>query len=243
MPTIRLVASAFEKGNSNVSVTNVENAYHNIDNDTFAEIKHNRSAVDPYTFALKGFNFSDVPANAVVTSYDIKFSARQWRLAYSSDCAPKVVIGGTTYTSDTITETGSNPEVISFNLPGGLWESIKATGNNFKLTFTLKRATASNYGLISLYGAEIYVNYTVPAGDADMHIKYNGDAIADATVEPPVSVMYNGTTITSVDVGQTKTLNCSGKVMSGNVSAGGKTLNCAGKYMDGNIVIELVNGD
>ena len=76
MPTIRLVPSTYYLNNTTyLSVSNVENMYADTDSTTYGTCTHNNTQGNTYYLYLRGFNFSDVPSNAIVTDWEVKIKA------------------------------------------------------------------------------------------------------------------------------------------------------------------------
>ena len=73
MPTIRLTPSTYYSTSTQyLQVTNAENMYDDTDSTTHSQIYNSRTSTTSYYIYLRGFNFSDVPSNAIVSSFTIK---------------------------------------------------------------------------------------------------------------------------------------------------------------------------
>lgn len=69
MATIRLVPSVSAVSNASyATIDNAANMYANTDSTTYGTFTHNRASTNnTYYGYLRGFNFDDVPSNAVVS--------------------------------------------------------------------------------------------------------------------------------------------------------------------------------
>lgn len=168
MPIIRLTPSTYTRSStSRVTVTNDTNMYYNTDHTSaYCSIRGRNSSSNTYYCFIHGFNFNDVPSNAVVTgfrvlircyrnSYQSTSSSYYMRLA--SQASSSYVISGTT-TSTAISGTTSVIEIPTGNLD---WDDIVGYGSGFSIDIPL-RSTASQYPYVYVYGAEIEVTYSVP---------------------------------------------------------------------------------
>ena len=73
MATIRLIPSAYAvSSTSYLSVSNASNMYHNTDNTTYATITNTYASTSSRYLYLRGFNFSDIPSNAIINSFTVK---------------------------------------------------------------------------------------------------------------------------------------------------------------------------
>lgn len=162
MATIRLIPSTYSIiNNSNLSVSNASNMYANTDNTTYATVQHTRSNATAYDIYLKGFNFDDIPSNAVINSFTVKLKAYERRLSTSSTYAPKLVNDTTTITSS-CPALSTSAQTLTFTGVSADWDTIKGYGSNFGICVTLRRSSRYTTGYAYIYGAEILVDYTVP---------------------------------------------------------------------------------
>ena len=166
MATIRLVPSTYYRSNSSyVSVTDPENMYTNIDSETTAAIRNSRSSTsNTYYCYLRGFNFSDVPSNAIVSGFEIKIRAYESYMSTSSSYRMSLYNGTTSIASTTATASlGTSAKTLTFPIPSTLtWEVLKGYGSNFGIRIPLRRSSTSYNSYVYVYGAEIDVAYTVP---------------------------------------------------------------------------------
>ena len=186
MPTLRLTASSYYFSSAtSLSSTTMSNAYTNIDSTTKAQINHTKPKRTSYYVYLRGFDFSQVPSNAVITSAIVKVKAY-----VSGDTArrPKLYnntksISGAPTFSSTI-GTNSSGTISTANITSQ-FETYKGYGNNFGIRFTLNRSNSDTASSLYIYGAEITVEYTLPTNQ--LMIKDNGSWINVTTVYQKVN--------------------------------------------------------
>lgn len=171
MATIRLIPSSYSRSStSRVTVTNPENMYYNTDHTSaYCQIRGRNSSSSTYYAFISGFNFDDVPSNAVVSSFSVKIrcyknsylqQGTSYRPRLASSTSNNNAISGTTLDSDVTTTSGGT--VYTFPLPSSLtWATLKSYGANFSIEIPL-RSSGNSYPYLYVYGAEIEVTYTEP---------------------------------------------------------------------------------
>lgn len=160
MATIRLIPSAYSLSNTNyLSVSNASNMYTNIDSTTYATVNHTRNYnTTSYYIFVKGFNFDDIPADAIINSAIVKVKAKVKSASsyapalYNNTTSLGVNFDGTIGTSDTTSTVD-----ITSN-----WETYKGYGSNFGIGLQLNRSSFWTASSMNIYGAEILVDYTIP---------------------------------------------------------------------------------
>lgn len=109
MATIRLVPSTYYRSNNSyVSVTDADNMYTNTDSATYASISNSRNSTSSsYTYYcyLRGFNFSDIPSDAEVTSFTIKIKASELYMSTSSSYRMSLYNNTTSIESTAVTSS------------------------------------------------------------------------------------------------------------------------------------------
>ena len=162
MATIRLIPSAYSLSNTSyLSVSNASNMYDNTDSTTYATVTNSRTSTTSYYIYLKGFNFDDIPSNAIVNSFTVKLKAYESGVSTSSSYAPKLVNNTTTITSSCSAITTS-AQTLTFTGVTADWDTIVGYGSNFGIRINCRRASRYTTGYVYIYGAEILVDYTVP---------------------------------------------------------------------------------
>lgn len=164
MATIRLVPSAYTPSNTSyVSVSNASNMYNNVDHsDNYATLTHSRSSTTSYYVYIHGFNFDDVPGNAIVNSFSVKIKAYESGLNTDSFYWMGLFNNTTSLGVTAPSSLSTSTQTITFPTSSLDWDTIKAYGNNFRIRVPLKRKTSTAWCFVYVYGAEIEVNYTLP---------------------------------------------------------------------------------
>lgn len=161
MATIRLIPSSYYRSNSSyLSVTNPENMYTNTDSNTYGQVYNSRSSTSSYYVYLRGFNFSDVPSDAIVSNITIKIKAYHsggnTSTIYCYDGTTQVAACGrtTALTTSATVKTFTNTTVD--------WDTLKGYGSDFGIRINCRRRSKNTAAYIYIYGAEILVDYTIP---------------------------------------------------------------------------------
>ena len=165
MATIRLVPSTYAvSSTSYLSVSNGDRMYNNTDNTTYATITNTNASTSSRYLYLRGFNFDDVPSNAVVNSFTVKIKGYESGLATSTSYAPRLA-NGTSALSNTTASSNFGTSAQTITIPTGslTWDQIVNTyGSNFTIMVYVRRNSRNTTGYFYCYGAEIEVNYTIP---------------------------------------------------------------------------------
>ena len=160
--TVQLVASSYTTSSSpSVSVSNPSRAYTNASSTTYATVSPSSSSSSWADFY--GFDFSQIPSGAGITSMTFKIKTKgiipsSWSV-YLRDTSRNQTIsdtathaGGSTYT-DTLTPTKTFSQII-------------ALGNNFH--FRIKTSYSAD---VDVYGMEVNVTYATPVPNKVDYIK------------------------------------------------------------------------
>ncbi len=161
MATIRLIPSTYYLSNTSyLSVSSASNMYANTDSTSYATITNTRTSTNSYYAYIRGFNFDDVPSNAIVSSITIKLKAyhRGGNTGTIScyDGTTNVSAAGST-TALTTTAT-----VKTFTNTTIDWDTLKGYGSDFGIRINCRRSSRNTQSLFYIYGAEIEVIYTIP---------------------------------------------------------------------------------
>lgn len=167
MATMRLVPSVSAVSNSSyASIANASNMYANTDSTTHGTFTHNRASTNnTYYGYLRGFNFSDIPSNAVVSDWIVKIKASATGHTTSTSSSYYMgLVNGTTQIGSTSASGRLSTTVTTFTFAKGslTWDTIKGYGSNFGIRIPMRRASSNTADVVSVYGAEIEVTYTVP---------------------------------------------------------------------------------
>lgn len=175
MATIKLKPSHYDRSNTSyVTVTDPANMYYDTSHvGSYCTIRGRagRSSNSTYYAFINGFDFSSVPADAIVNSFTIRIkcyrnqyenSGSSYRMRLCSSASNSNVISGTTATVS-IDITAS---VITIPTGSLTWEQIKNYGRGFSIEIRLRNTStsSSNYPYVYVYGAEIEVDYTQISG-------------------------------------------------------------------------------
>lgn len=167
MATIRLIPSTSAVSNSSyASISDASNMYSNTDSTTHGTFTHNRASTsNTYYGYLRGFNFNDVPDNATVTGFTVKIKASATGHTTSTSSSYYMsLVNNTTQIGSTSASGRLSNTVTTFTFAHGSldWETIKGYGSRFGIRIPMRRASSGTADVISVYGAEIEVTYTVP---------------------------------------------------------------------------------
>ena len=166
MATMRLIPSTYYRNNSSyVTVTNPSNMYTNTDSTTYASVQNTRNSTsNTYYCYVRGFNFSDIPSDAIVSGFTVKIKANESYMSTSSSYRMSLYNGTTSIGSTTVTSSlSTSVQTFTFPIPSTLtWETLKEYGSNFGIRIPLRRSSTNSSSYVYVYGAEIDVTYTVP---------------------------------------------------------------------------------
>ena len=165
MPTVKLVASTYSVSNNTVTVSSADNMYTDTSSTTYSTITHTTSGTTSYYCYIKGFNFSAVPNDAVVSSIVIRIKGRESGLSTSTTYAPRLyndtstITGASTATTNFGTSTAGTTITVPYT---GDWATLKGYGANLGIRVVIRRSSRNTQGYLYVMGAEIEVTYTVP---------------------------------------------------------------------------------
>lgn len=137
--------------------------YHNTDNTTYATITNTYASTSSRYLYLRGFNFSDIPSDAIINSFTVKIKGYESGLSTSTSYAPRLA-NGTSAISNTTATTSFSTSTKTITIPTGAltWSQIVGYGSNFTIMVYVRRSNKNTTGYFYCYGAEIEVNYTIP---------------------------------------------------------------------------------
>lgn len=159
MATIRLIPSAYSLSNTSyLSISNASNMYTNIDSTTYATVNHTRTSTTSYYIYVKGFNFNDIPANAIINSATIKVKAK---VTSAGSYAPALYNNTTSLGQNLSGNIGTTATTSTVDITSN-WETYKGYGSNFGIRLRLNRSSRNTASSMDIYGAEILVDYTLP---------------------------------------------------------------------------------
>ena len=135
--------------------------YNDTDNETYATVTNSQTGTTSYYIYIRGFDFSSIPAGAVVNSFTVKLKARESGVSTSSSYAPKLCHGTSQITS-TCSAVNTTASVLTFTGVDADWEDIVGYGSDFGIRINCRRSSRNTTGYMYIYGAEILVDYTIP---------------------------------------------------------------------------------
>ena len=165
MATIRLVPSTYAVSSSTyLSVANAANMYTNTDSTTYATITNTYASTSSRYLYIRGFNFNDVPSNAIINSFTVKIKGYESGLATGTSYAPRLANRTSTISNTTAGENfGTSTKTIVVPTGALTWQQISSTyGSNFTIVVYVRRSSRNTTGYFYCYGAEIEVDYTIP---------------------------------------------------------------------------------
>ena len=215
MATMRLVPSTTAVSNSSyVTLSNASNMYTNTDSTTSGTFTHTRASTNnTYYGYIRGFNFSSLPNDAQVTSWTVKIKASATGHTTSTSSSYYMsLVNNTTQIGSTSASGRLTTTTTTFTFANGSlsWDTIVGYGANFGIRIPLRRAGSNTADVVTVYGAEIEVTYTVPV-NYTVTIQNNSSATVEASDINPsegddvvISASYiSGLTITDNGVNVT----------------------------------------
>lgn len=207
MAVIRLIPSSYSVSNSSyLSVTNPENMYANTDSTTYGQAYNSRSSTTSYYLYLTGFNFDDIPSGAIVNSFSVKLKGYESGVSTSSQYAP-VVMASSAQGGDpggggappgeqgsnlgTFSNLSTSAQVLTATMTAD-WATVYAAGSNLTIRIDCRRASRNTAAYAYIYGAEVYVDYTMPVSAT-----VTSTLTGNGTISPSgATVTYEGATYT-----------------------------------------------
>lgn len=198
MATIRLVPSEINNaaGTNYLTITSASNAYTNTDSTTYATVQNTNASTSNRYIYLRGFNFSSVPSNAIVSGFAVKLKAYQSGGSTNTSYRPRLCNNTTTITGNCGVITTST-QTLSFTGVTADWDTIKGYGSNFGIRINCRRNARNTVAYFYIYGAEIEVTYTIPVyhnvtvtGDSSKVSPTGTESVLEGTGYS-VSMMYD----------------------------------------------------
>ena len=159
MATIRLIPSTYSLSSTTyLRVSNASNMYTDTDSTTYATVNHTRSATTSYYIYVKGFNFDDIPTDAIINSATVKVKAN----VTSAGSYTPALYNNTTSLGQSFNGTiGTTATTRTVDITSN-WDTYKGYGSNFGIRLQLNRSSRNTASSMDIYGAEILVDYTIP---------------------------------------------------------------------------------
>lgn len=211
MATIRLVPSTYYLSNSSyLSVSSASNMYTNTDSTTYATVTNSRTSTSSYYIYVRGFNFDDIPSNAIVNDFTIRLKGN-YNGGYSQ---VMYLYDGTSTSMGSSTDSISSTVTVHEFTCNYSWNDIVAAGSDFGIRINCRRSSRNTTSYTYIYGAEIEVEYTIPTprtvtttltgngiiDPSGTYTMYDGDdydlVVTPTNISDTVTATRNGTTIT-----------------------------------------------
>ena len=174
MATATLIPSSYYASSAVLSLTNEDNMYTDTSSTTYATLTNTEKSTSYYYFYIRGFNFSDIPSGAEVSSFTIKIRGRASG-AYNASLY--LAHGTSTISNATATQfpNSSSATTRTFTIPSTLtWATVSGYGSDFGIRINCRRNARNTQSYYYIYGAEIDVTYTVPVVTDKLYFKQNG---------------------------------------------------------------------
>lgn len=215
MATLKLLPSSYYLSSSSyLSVSNADNMYTDTSSDSYGQVYNSRTSTTSYYIYLRGFNFDDIPNQAVVSDFTVRLKARESGVSTQDSYKPYLA-NGTSAINGSCSAITTTASVHEFTGISADWNTIKGYGDNFGIRINCRRASRNTAAYMYIYGAEIEVTYTVPdprtvtttltgngtISPSGTQTMYDGDEY-ELTITPTdksatVTVTKNGTDVSS----------------------------------------------
>lgn len=172
MASAVLIPSSYYVSSSYLTVSNPENMYDEVASSDSGVVTNTQASTSYYYFYLRGFNISDIPANAVVSDIDIKIRGST---SGGYNASMYLCHGTSTISGATATSLSRTVSTRTFALGSLTWEDIVGYGDTFGIRVNCRRNAKNTQATWTIYGAEIDVTYTVPEPPSQkLYFKDNG---------------------------------------------------------------------
>lgn len=173
MATAKLIPSSYYLSSAYLVMSDAENMYDDVSSADYATLTNTHASTSYYYCYIRGFNISDIPARAQVSSFTIKVRGRASG-AYNS--AMYLCHGTTTITGCTATQFPNSSSFTTRTFANGslTWEDIVDYGDTFGFRINCRRNAKNTQSYYYIIGAEIDVTYEVPVVTESLYFKNNG---------------------------------------------------------------------
>lgn len=165
MTTVRLVPSTYSLSNTSYfSVSNASNCYTNVDSTTYATFQTTSSSTSSRYVYLKGFNFSAIPSDAIVSSVTVKVRGYESGANTSTSYAPRLCNNTSTITNVSAASENFGTSAKTITVPHGslTWDKLVDYGSDLAIRLDARRSSRNTASYLYVYGAEIEVTYSLP---------------------------------------------------------------------------------
>lgn len=189
MPTVKLIPSSYSVSSTYLTVADEANMYADTSSTNYATITNTNASTSYFYFYLNGFNISDIPSGADVSSFTVKIRGR----ASGAYNASMYLCHGTTTISDaTATQLPNSSTVATRTFANGslTWAQIVGYGDTFGIRINCRRNAKNTTAWWRVYGAEIDVTYEVPVASDKVFFKRNGTWIETSKAYKKVNGLW-----------------------------------------------------
>ena len=165
MTTVKLVPSSYTLSDTSyLTIANASNMYTDTSSTTSGTCTHTRaSTYYTYYLYLHNFNFDTIPNDAIVSSFSVKIKASATGQSTSSSYRMSLYNNTTSISNTTVTSSlSTSTQTFTFPTSSLQWSTLKGYGNNFRIRIPLRRSSSGTSAVVTVYGAEIEVTYTLP---------------------------------------------------------------------------------
>lgn len=159
MPTVKLTPSTYYLSSTTyLSVADAANMYDDCSSGTHATVTNSRTSTTSYYLYVRGFDLSQVPADAIVTSFEVRIKA-----SHSGGYAQAMYLYDGTSTSlgsssSTLSTTATTHTISTTHD----WADLVSAGSDLGIRVNCRRASRNTTAYVYVYGAEIEVTYSLP---------------------------------------------------------------------------------
>lgn len=188
METVRLIPSIYQLSNTSyLSISNPSNMYTDTDSTSYATVTNSQTGTTSYYLYIRGFNFDEIPSDAIVSSFTVKLKASESGGSTSTSYRPYLCNNATALTNAYSNVLSTSVQTLTFDC-SETWETIKGYGSNFGIRLNCRRNSRNTQATFNIYGAEIEVNYTIPVPH-----NITTSVSGDGTIDPSgTTVAYEG---------------------------------------------------
>lgn len=187
MATATLIPSSYSVSSTYLTVAGEANMYHDVSNTNYATITNTNASTSYFYFYLNGFNISDIPSGADVSSFTVKIRGRA---SGAYNASMYLCHGTTTISNATATQLPNSSTVATRTFANGslTWAQIVSYSDTFGIRINCRRNAKNTTAWWRIYGAEIDVTYTAPT--TTMWFKQNGAYVAGTKTYKKVNGLW-----------------------------------------------------
>lgn len=173
MATAKLIPSSYYLSSTYLVMSDAENMYDDVSSTDYATLTNTNASTSYYYCYIRGFNISDIPATAEVSSFTVKIRGR---MSGGYNSALYLCHGTTTITGCTATQFPNSSSMTTRTFANGslTWADIVGYGDTFGIRVNCRRNAKGTQSYYYIVGAEIDVTYEVPVVTESLYFKDNG---------------------------------------------------------------------